>query len=88
MIDALTTRAGLTATTAIVAVGLIAILPETRSNLAPDSGLQSRDLSTVTEGSGAALERRETLGRLGADVLVLAERIAERAKPKRQAKPL
>ena len=39
MIDALTTRAGLTATTAIVAVGLLAVLPETRELLSPKADL-------------------------------------------------
>ena len=49
MFDVLTTRAGLTATTALVAVGLIAVLPETREMLSPKADLGGSDLTAVTE---------------------------------------
>ena len=60
MLNTLTTRAGLTATTALVAVGVLAILPNTPAFQAPTGGtdLTQTELGT-TAGSGQQANRQE-----------------------------
>ncbi|NNE90003.1 MAG: VWA domain-containing protein, partial [Silicimonas sp.] len=65
MLNALTTRGGLAATTALVAVGVIMVTPQGRSLLTPPVDISAPVPEVVLDGGGVVLEERQPSSRLG-----------------------
>ena len=76
MFNVMTTKGGLAATTALVAVGAILVTPQGRSLLTPPADLTQPETVVIVDELGADAEGRQAGSRLGNEQVTTTEKVA------------